>query len=180
MCCQKFILPLIKILMVLLFLIGCSAPAAAPVPSTEIPPTPTPMPPTENSPTPTPVPSTEIPPSPTPQELIPNVEMLIGTWQPLSKSKDATFIQINADGTCRQSYELDGLTNVPEVECTYMFEGGFLLITAVKLNGVPECQPPTARYEVRLLADDQIQLVPIKDPCTPRVRSTRGEYQRIP
>ena len=166
--------------MVLLFLIGCSAPAAAPVPSTEIPPTPTPMPPTENSPTPTPVPSTEIPPSPTPQELIPNVEMLIGTWQPLSKSKDATFIQINADGTCRQSYELDGLTNVPEVECTYTFEGGFLLITAVKLNGVPECQPPTARYEVQVIADEQIQLVPIKDPCTPRVRSTRGEYQRIP
>ena len=106
--------------------------------------------------------------------------MLIGNWQPLLESQDAMFIQINSDGTCRHSYELDGLTNVPEVECTYTFEGGFLLITAVKLNGVPECQPPTARYEVQVIADDQIQLVPIKDPCTPRVRSTLGEYQRIP
>ena len=192
MCFQKLSLALIKITVVLLFLVGCSAPTAAPVPSTEIPPTPTAVPsteipptsttvpPTEIPPTPTPVPSTEIPPSPTPQELIPNVEMLIGTWQPLSKGQDATFIQINADGTCRQSYELDGLTNVPEVECTYTFEGGVLSITAVKLNGVPECPSPTGEYDVRMMTEDQMQLVPIKDPCTPRVRSTRGEYQRIP
>jgi hypothetical protein len=192
MCYQKFSPLLIKISVVLLLLAGCSAPAAAPVPPTEIPPTPTAVPateippsptavpPMEIPPSPTPVPPTEIPPSPTAHVLITSAEILIGSWQPLSKSQDATFIQINADGTCSQAYELDGLTDTPQVECTYTFEEGFLLITAVKLNGVPECQPPTARYEVQLLADDLIQLVPIKDPCTPRVRSTRGEYQRIP
>ena len=106
--------------------------------------------------------------------------MLIGNWQPLSSDKDATFLQINSNGTCRQSYSLDGLTNVPEVECTYTFEGTNLLITAVKLNGVPECPSPTGKYEVRLMADNQIQLVVTKDTCVPRIRSTGGVYQRIP
>jgi hypothetical protein len=112
--------------------------------------------------------------------LITSAEMLIGNWQPLTNHKDATFLQINSDGTCRQSYKLDGLTGVPEVECTYTFEGPNLLITAVKLNGVPECPSPTGEYEVRLIAEGQIELVAAKDNCTPRIRSTRGEYQRIP
>ena len=165
---QKLSHPLTQITVVLLFLVGCSAPAATPVPSTVIPPTPTL------------VPSTVIPPTPTPPVLITGAEMLIGNWQPLSNSSDAMFLQINSDGTCRQSYLLDGLTNVPEVECTYTFEGTDLLITAVKLNGVPECPSPTGKYEVRLMADNQIQLVSTQDTCAPRVRSTRGVYQRIP
>ena len=160
--------PLTQITVGLLFLVGCSAPAATPVPATAIPPTPTP------------VPSTVIPPTPTPPVLITSAEMLIGNWQPLSDSPDAMFLQINSDGTCRQSYLLDGLTNVPEVECTYTFEGTSLSITEVKLNGVPECPSPTGKYEVRLMADNQIQLVSTQDTCVHRVRSTRGVYQRIP
>jgi hypothetical protein len=89
-------------------------------------------------------------------------------------------MQINSDGTCRQAYELDGLTGTPEVECTYTFEGSNFLITAVKLNGVPECPSMTGEYEVRLIAEDQIELVVAKDTCAPRIRSTRGVYQRIP
>ena len=168
MCYQKLSHPLVKIAAIFLFLVGCSASAATPVPSTVIPPTPTP------------VPSTMIPPTPTPPELITSAEMLIGNWQPLSSSRDAMFLQINSDGTCRQSFSLDGLTDVPEVECTYTFEGTNLLMTAVKLNGVPECPSPTGKYEVRLIADNQIQLVHTEDTCAPRIRSTRGEYQRIP
>jgi hypothetical protein len=106
--------------------------------------------------------------------------MLIGNWQPLTKSRDAMFLQINSDGTCRQSFSPDGLTNVPEVECTYAFEGIDLLITAVKLNGVPACPSPTGKYEVRLMGDNQIELVKTEDSCAPRIRSTRGVYQRIP
>ena len=116
MCYQKLSHPLIKIFVVLLFLVGCSAPAATPVPSTVIPPTPTP------------VPSTVIPPTSTLPVLITSAEMLIGNWQPLTKSRDAMFLQINSDGTCRQSFSPDGLTNVPEVECTYTFEGTNLLM----------------------------------------------------
>ena len=106
--------------------------------------------------------------------------MLIGNWQPLWNSSDAMFLQFNSNGTCRHSCLLDGLTNVPQVECTYTFEGTNLLITAVKLSGVQECPSLTGKYEVKLLAEDHIQLVDIKDPCTPRLRSTQGEYQRIP
>jgi hypothetical protein len=168
MCCQILSHPLVKITMVLLLLAGCNAPAETPVPSTEIPPTPTL------------VQTTEVPPTPTPPALKISSDTLIGNWQPLSSSIDATFLQINSDGTCRQSYSLDGLTNAPQVECTYIFDGTYFSLTAVKLNGVPECPSPTGKYEVRMMADNQIQLVVTKDTCTPRAKSTRGVYQRIP
>ena len=106
--------------------------------------------------------------------------MLIGAWQPLSKSRDAMFLQFNSDGTCRQASSLDGLTATPEVECTYTFEGTDLSMTAVKLHGVPECPSPTGQYAVQLVADNQIQLTATKDTCAPRRRSTVGAYQRIP
>ena len=163
MCCQKLSHSLIKITVVLLFLVGCSAPAATPVPPTAIPPTPTPVPLTS-----------------TPPVINPIAEMLIGTWQPLSDNPDAMFLQFNSDGTCRHAYSLDHLKNTPEIECTYTFEGTNLLITAVKLNGVPECPSATGKYEVLSIADNQIQLVSIKDTCARRIRSTQYKYQRIP
>jgi len=109
-----------------------------------------------------------------------SAEKLIGNWQPLSKSRDAMFLQINSDGTCRQSSSLDGLTAVPEVECTYTFEGTDLSMTAVKLTGVPPCPSATGKYAVQAVADNQIQLVATNDTCAPRKRSTVGAYQRIP
>ena len=162
----------VVITVVLLVLVGCSAPAAAPAPptSTPVPPTPTPVPPT---PTPVP-PTTTSPVSST------GAEMLIGAWQPLSKSRDAMFLQINSDGTCRQASSLGGLTATPEVECTYTFEGADLSMTAVKLTGVPACPSPTGQYAVQVVADNQIKLVATQDTCAPRRRSTVGAYQRVP
>ena len=142
---------LLNIALVLLFLIGCSTPTAEPVPDT-----------------------------PTSPVLITNAETLVGNWQPLSKSIDAMFLQFNSDGSCRNAYLFDGLIDVPEVECTYSYEGTNLLITAVKLNGVPDCPNPTAKYEVHLLEENLIKFDSIKDSCIPRVRSTQGEYQHIP
>jgi hypothetical protein len=172
MCYHKLSHPLVEIAVVLLFVVGCSAPAATPAPPTltPVPPTATPVPPTP----------TPIPPTPTPPASATSAEVLIGNWQPLSKSADAMFLQINADGTCRQSSSLDGLTGVPTVECTYTFEGTDLSMTAVKLHGVPACPSPTGVYAVQLVADNQIQLVATKDTCGPRKRSTVGVYQRIP
>jgi len=167
-------------MLILLLSVGCGAPAAVP---TSAPPTAsyTPIPPTA---TPTPVPPTatltaELP-TATPPALITSAEMLIGNWQPLSKGHAAMFLQLNSDGTCRQSSSLEGLTTVPQVECTFTLEGANLSMTVVKLNGVPECPTPTGTYEVRLVAEDWIKLVPNKDSCVPRKNSTQGEYQRIP
>jgi hypothetical protein len=162
----------IEIAVVLLFLVGCSAPATTPAP-----PTPVPVPPTSTAVPPTPTP---VPPTPTLPVSSASAEKLIGAWQPLSKSVDAMFLQINADGTCRQSSSLDGLTAAPEVECTYTFEGADLSMTAVKLHGVPACPSPTGRYAVQLVADNQIELVATQDSCGPRKRSTVGVYQRVP
>ncbi len=158
MCYHKLSHPLVEIAVVLLFLVGCSAPAATPIP-----PTPTPVPPT-----------------PTPPASVPSAEKLIGNWEPVSKSRDAMYLQINSDGTCRQASSLNGLTTGPEVECTYTFEGTDLSMTAVKLTGVPACPSPTGQYAVQLVADDQIELVATQDTCGPRKRSTVGVYQRVP
>lgn len=184
---QKLFQQMMGAILSTLLLVGCGAPAATPTPilptatSTSVLPTaiptPTPIQPTATS---TPVPPTEIPPTRTPPTLVTDVEMLIGNWQPISSSRDAMFLQINSDGTCRQSFSLDGLRSIPEVECTYIFENSVLSMTAVKLNGLPECPSPTGSYEVRLVADDQIQLVVTNDSCAPRKRSTTGSYQRIP
>jgi hypothetical protein len=127
-----------------------------------------------------PVSPTAILPTPTPPVLVTSAETLIGSWEPKSGGSDAMFMRFNADGTCRQSYSLDGLTNGPQVECTYTFGLGVLAMTAVKLNGVPACPSPTGKYEVRLAADGRVQLVATEDTCTPRKNSTRGVYQRIP
>ena len=155
----------VEITVVLLFLVGCSAPAATPAP-----PTSTPVPPT----------SMPVPPTPTSPVSSTSAEKLIGAWQPLSKSADAMFLQFNSDGTCRQASSLDGLTAVPEVECTYTFEGTELSMTAVKLTGVPACPSTTGKYAVQVVADNQIQLVATQDTCAPRRRSTVGAYQRVP
>lgn len=106
--------------------------------------------------------------------------MLIGNWKPLSKSRDAMFLQIGPDGACRQASSPAGLTGSPQVECTYTFDGTYLLITAVVLHGVPECPSPTGKYQVRRIADNQIELVAAGDACAPRRRSTAGAYQRLP
>ena len=164
---RTFLTRLAWLLPLALCLVACSTPAATPIPPTDIPPTPTAIPPTK------------IPPTPTQPPLITSLKMLIGTWQPLSEGGDATYLQINSDGTCRQSYSLDGLSNLPQVECTAAFEGSDLLITAVKLNGVPPCPSPTGKYEVRSTAGDQIELIATNDSCAPRIRSTQGPYQLI-
>jgi hypothetical protein len=90
------------------------------------------------------------------------------------------FIQFNADGTCKQSFTLTGLTGVPEVECTFKFEGSNLVITGVRENGVPGCKPPTATYQVQEQSGNKIRLVAVEDKCLPRKRSTVGRYSRIP
>ncbi len=169
----------VEIAVVLWFLAGCSAPAAPPaLPApTPVPPTSTPAPP---PPTPVPPTPTPVPPTPTPQAPSISAEKLVGTWEPVTKSRDAMFLQINADGTCRQAYSLKELTTVPQAECTYTFEGAALSITAVKLTGVPACPSPTGTYAVRLAADDQIELTVANDTCSPRKRSTVGAYRRVP
>lgn len=118
--------------------------------------------------------------SPAPPVSTTSAEMLIGNWQPLSKSPDAMFLQIGPDGACRQASSLAGLTGVPEVECKYAFDETNLLLTAVKLHGVPECPDPAGKYRVRWIAENQIELVAAGDSCAPRRRSTAGAYQRVP
>lgn len=169
----------------LLLAAGCSVPGMEAVSTEEateepITPTQTPLPTTEIPPTPTPIPATEVPPTPTEPVIVTSADTLVGNWEPLQDHKDVMYLQINSDGTCAQSFLWQTLDKYPQVECEYAFEGNDLILTAVQLNGVPECPSPTSRYQVLLISDDQIKLVLSEDTCGPRVRSTLGEYIRIP
>ena len=165
----------------LMFLVACSSPTTLSTPTiqrTAIPPMLT-IQPTTIPPTPTLRP-TDIPLTPTNEVLITIVQEIYGTWQPLATGPDAMYIQFNEDGTCRQSFSLAGLINTPEVECTYRFEESHLILTTVRVNGVPACSSPTGTYKVRSLPENKIKLVSIEDTCSPRKKSTRGEYIRVP
>jgi len=121
-----------------------------------------------------------IPPTPTSSVLITNPQDIYGSWQPLTTGTDATYLQFNEDGTCRQSFSQSGLMNEPEVECTYRFEESQLILTTVKVKNVAECSSPISVYSVRSLPENKIKLVTINDNCAPRRNSTGGEYLLIP
>jgi len=171
---------LVRIIIFLTFLTGCTTPESIVEPTMEKPPTTVPLPTTEIPPTPTPVPATESPPTPTGPDIITSAETLVGNWEPLRKHKDATYLQINPDGSCGQAFLLEALDKFPQVVCEYAFEGDDFLITAIELNGVPECPSPTGRYQIWFISEDQINIVVSEDSCGPRMHSTLGEYQRIP
>jgi len=111
---------------------------------------------------------------------IKTVDAMVGIWQPQSDSPDAMFLEVLADGTCRQSYSLDGLAESPQAEGTCQFEGDVLVYTTLQLSGVQPCPSPTAEYEVRSIAEGQIQLVASKETCARRRNSTQHLYRRVP
>lgn len=125
-------------------------------------------------------PSPALPPSATSPTLVKSLDELAGVWEPLSDNPDAMFLEILLDGVCRQSFTREGLAAEPQAESTCAFEGDILVFSNSKLSGVPPCPSPTAGYEVRAMAGDQIQLVAVKESCSRRRNSTQYLYQRLP
>lgn len=155
-------------IVILLIFTGCSAPAEIDTPTIA------------PSSTPSPVPTEAlIPTSTTPGSII-DPEKYIGNWKPLNPGRDSMYLQLNPDGTCHQAFTLDGLGDSPQVACTYVLEGQYLLFTSVKLNGVPPCPSETSKYEVQWIDEMQILLEVAEDNCGRRIKSTQGKYERVP
>ena len=188
---------IVGLAVVMLFVAGCGAPAATPVPptTTPVPPTATPTlrpptatptptvtpssePPTE---TPTPVPPTATPtpepPTATPTQvftLVTSADEIVGTWR-----AGRYFIRFDSDGTFRQAHALDDLESQPYAISSYQFQGGEMVTTEISVSGVPTCGKKVGRYEIRLLESGNIRIVTIKDSCAPRGEDTAGEYEPV-
>jgi hypothetical protein len=185
---QKLLQRTIGVTLAMLLLIGCDttpttlvseAPAATstPVPSVATP-TPTPLPPTA-TPTPVPPARTPEPPTATPTQafiLATSAEEIVGTWQ---KTIGAGYIRFYEDGAFHQARALDNLDSKPFAICEFRFEGTQMLIKEISVSGVPSCGEPIGIYEVRLLEGGKIQIVSIKDKCSPRRGDTATVYEPV-
>ena len=165
-------------MLILLLLVGCSAPAAEPTPE---PPTATytPILPTG---TPTPVPPTATPtiepPTATPTDvfvLATSADEILGTWV----RSGVLYIRFDSDGTFRQAHAPDQLDGQPYAISSYQFEGTELVTMEISVSGVPSCGKKIGRYEIRLLENGDIQIVEIKDQCPPRAGDTAGVYEPV-
>lgn len=167
-------------------LVACSSPAApaptvAPPTATQAPPTatPTPKPPTA---TPTPIPPTAAPTQPPTAALTPtqaftpatSADKITGTWV-----MGNYYIRFDRDGTFRQAHALDKLDSQPYAVNSYQFEGTKMIMTEIKVSGVPTCGKKVGSYEIRLLENGRIRIVAIKDECAPRTGDIAGEYEPV-
>jgi len=187
-----------------MLLIGCVAPAttgppaATPVPPTATAalPTATPIPPTATptmlAPTATftPVPPTETPttvpliatPTAEPETETPRPEFTLatsgeeiaGTWR-----AGSYILRFDAYGTLRQAQTLEELDTRPYAICSYRFDRSSMIITEVKVSGVPSCGKKPGKYEVRLLDSGNMSIVAVADPCAPRAGDIVREYEPV-
>jgi hypothetical protein len=103
-----------------------------------------------------------------------SAEEIVGTWH-----ESSLYIRFDEDGTFRQAHALDKLDSQPYAISSYRFEGTKMVTTEISVSGVPSCGTKIGSYEIRLLENGNIQIVTIKDQCTPRGGDTAGEYEPV-
>lgn len=175
----------IALTLVILVLVGCVSPAAEPTPipstatHTSIPPTPVPSTdtPTAMPPTATPTP---VPPTKQPTEaftLATSITEIVGAWQSPAKGLYFRFFE---EGILNQAYSLDRVDTAPYSISEIWFEGTQMYLKEKSVSGVPPCGDDPAVYEVHLFSDGHIQIVKIRDKCSPRAGDTALKLDPVP
>jgi hypothetical protein len=103
-----------------------------------------------------------------------SAEKITGTW-----AMGNYYIRFDKDETFRQAHALDKLDSQPYAVNSYQFEGTKMVMTEIKVSGVPTCGKKIGSYEIRLLENGNIQIVAIKDECAPRTGDMAGEYKPV-
>jgi hypothetical protein len=133
------------------------------------------------TPTPTPVPEPTARPTatlPPGARLATSLEDIAGTWH--GTTTDRMYQRFDSDGTCYASVSLENLNTSPAVESTCHFEEDVLVMTDVKVTGVPSCGGKPGRYQVHLLANGNIIFTRVFEHCGPRGRTTAQEHVPVP
>jgi hypothetical protein len=90
------------------------------------------------------------------------------------------YKRFNEDGTCQEAISREYLDTNPTVDCKYRFDETRLILTEIKVHGVPSCNPKSGIYEVKVLGEDKIEFIKVQDSCRLRVRSMAAEHKRVP
>ncbi len=137
------------------------------------------------SPAATPTPTPEPVPTARPTATLPagarlatSLQDIAGTWYGLGA--DRLYQRFNLDGTCYSSVSLEKLNTDPSIVSTCVFEGDVLVMTDVKVAGLPSCGGKPGRYQVHLLANGNILFTRVFETCAPRGRSTAMEHEPVP
>ena len=136
------------------------------------------------SPSATPTPTPEPEPAKRPTATLPagarlatSLEDIAGTW--VGTTADRMYQQFNLDGTCYTSVSLEKLNTQPGVESTCAFEADVLVMTDVKVTGLPSCGGKPGRYQVHLLDNGNIIFTRVFETCAPRGRTTAQEHEPV-
>jgi hypothetical protein len=163
-----------------LALASCGSPAATSPPAPDSPSVAPPSTSTNPPPTPTTMPPTRMPAAtataPGAYALLTDLGQITGTYQ----FSGLQFVRFDQDGTFRSAHALDDLEADPYQVSSCRLEEGRLVIQEISVSGVPTCGSRVGSYEVRLLDNGDLQVVLIKDGCTPRAADTAGVYSRLP
>ena len=88
--------------------------------------------------------------------------------------------RFNEDSTCQEASSREYLQTNPTVDCRYRFDGTRLILTEVKVHGVPSCDPKSGIYEVEVQGVDRIEFIIVQDSCRLRIRSMAVGHERVP
>ena len=150
----------------LVFFVACASETPEPA-------TPTPLPPTATLASPT------APPTSAPTQaftLATSIEDIIGTWH---SSRKNLYLRFYGNGTLHHSHSLDSLDYQPYAISEIWFEGTQMYLKEKAVSGVPSCGDTPGIYEVRLFPDGKIQIVRIKEKCSPRAGDTALQYDPV-
>lgn len=153
-------------MLIVLLLVGCTAPAAIPLP-----PTVTSVPTAVTSVSPT-APPTQV------FTLATSIKDVVGSWYSGESGYDV-YLRFSEDGTLLTADSLDGLDSQPYATADIQFEGTQMSLKETAVSGVPSCGDALGIYEIRLLPDGKIAIVTIEDECPPRAGDTALEFEPV-
>ena len=93
--------------------------------------------------------------------------------------RPARYRRFDEDGTYRSASNAAALDGAPFAINWYRFEEAVMLFTEVTFGGVSSCGEVVGRYEARLLACGELQVVAIEDPCSARSGDMSRVYERV-
>jgi hypothetical protein len=170
---------IITILIVWL-LVGCAPSASRPtavittVTSTSVPPTDTP---TYVSPKDTLTPVSPTGTSTPAYTIAASVDDIVGTWYSSFKN---LYLRFYEDRLLHQAHSIDSLDLHPYAKCDIWFEDTQMYLKEKKVYGVPSCGEEIGIYEVRLYSEGTIQIVKVRDRCSPRAGDTALKLVGVP
>jgi hypothetical protein len=106
--------------------------------------------------------------------VVTSAEQVLGTWHVRTH-----YLRFDEDGTFRKAVGQSALEGTPYMIEEFRFEDGVMLVTNVAYMGVQRPGGAVGRYEVRLLAGGDLQIVVIEDPATGRSGDLEWVYARV-